>query len=434
MSRQVSNKLNKTSEKSIQIFFRKIQDLVVDDFEKFKANFLEIVSKDVRLLKDCSERSIVDFYENICKTLLVEYPIIDDEFWKKLTSRVRTRLAAKYTSNKTFDNNIDIYFNEVKREYILHPQGESEEMEFCMENRDVFIKNNLKLVVECARRYQNLGLPLEDLIQIGNIGLLTAFERFDTERANLRFYIIKDIENHNTEEFTYEDAIDLIKRNFKYTKLLDSTLNKIPKTGFTSKEDFINWTNNNIKKASFASISFIWIRAMIIIELNKYSKIIKVPKKSKSKNEDLDDVDDINNVDLSFDNFEDEQNSDTHPISIIRLDSINPHTEDNYFDNVISDSAMDEFIVEDESLETMERQTSFKMLVDKALDNLSNTDRRIVKKRYGIDYPYQLSINEIAENENLTPNKVKYIISNAQKIIMKSISAEDKRTIIEMLK
>ena len=96
--------------------------------------------------------------------------------------------------------------------------------------------------------------------------------------------------------------------------------------------------------------------------------------------------------------------------------------------------AMDEFIIEDESMENMERQTSFKMLVERVLDNLSNTDRRIVKKRYGIDYPYQLSINEIAENENLTPNKVKYIISNAQKIIMKSISPEDKRTIIEMLK
>ena len=432
MARQVVNKLNKTSEKSINIFFKKIEDFVIGDFESFKSKFLEIVSKDVRLLKDCSERSIVDFYEDKCRNMLSEYPEINDEFWKKLTIKVRSKLAAKYTSNKTFDNNIDIYFNEVKREYILHPQGESEELEFCMENRDVFIKNNLKLVVECARRYQNLGLPLEDLIQIGNIGLLTAFERFDTERANLRFYIIKDIESHDGETFSYDEAITLIKNNFKYTKLLESTLNKIPKEGFNSKLDFIEWTNNNIKKASFASISFIWIRAMIIIELNKYSKIIKVPKKTKVKNIDgeLSD-DDIKNMDYS--DTEDEED-DSHPISIIRLDSINPHTEDNYFDNVISDSAMDEFIIEDESMENMERQTSFKMLVERVLDNLSNTDRRIVKKRYGIDYPYQLSINEIAENENLTPNKVKYIISNAQKIIMKSISPEDKRTIIEMLK
>lgn len=430
MSRQVVNKLNKTSEKSLQIFFRKIEDFVIGDFDSFKTKFLEVIYKDLRLLKDCSERSIVDFYEQCAKELLSDYPEINDNFWKILTSKTRNRLAEKYTSKKTFDNNIDIYFNEVKREYILHPQGESEEMEFCDENKDVFIKNNLKLVVECARRYQNLGLPLEDLIQIGNIGLLTAFERFDTERANLRFYIIKDIEKFEREQFTYEESMTLIKQNFKYTKLLDSTLNKIPKNGFKSKEDFINWTNTNIKKASFASISFIWIRAMIIIELNKYSKIIRVPKKTKLKNKEEDNINLV--LEEEFDKETIDEN--THPISIIRLDSINPHTEDNYFDNVISDSAMDEFLIEDESLETMERQTSFKMLVERALEKLSNLDRRIIKKRYGIDYPYQLSINEIAENEGLTLNKVKYIISNSQKIIMNSIDPEDKRTILEMLK
>ena len=430
MSRQVVNKLNKTSEKSLQIFFRKIEDFVIGDFDSFKTKFLEVIYKDLRLLKDCSERSIVNFYEQCANELLSDYPEINDDFWKILTSKTRNRLAEKYTSKKTFDNNIDIYFNEVKREYILHPQGESEEMEFCDENKDVFIKNNLKLVVECARRYQNLGLPWEDLIQIGNIGLLTAFERFDTERANLRFYIIKDIEKFEREQFTYEESMTLIKQNFKYTKLLDSTLNKIPKNGFKSKEDFINWTNTNIKKASFASISFIWIRAMIIIELNKYSKIIRVPKKTKLKNKEEDHINLV--LEEEFDKETIDEN--THPISIIRLDSINPHTEDNYFDNVISDSAMDEFLIEDESLETMERQTSFKMLVEKALERLSNLDRRIIKKRYGIDYPYQLSINEIAENEGLTLNKVKYIISNSQKIIMNSIDPEDKRTILEMLK
>ena len=425
MGRQAVIKLNKTSEKSLQSFFKKIEDYVLCDFESFKNKFLEIVTKDVKLLKDCSERAIVNFYEQIGKELLSSYPEITDDFWNKLTSRTRTKLAKKYTSNKTFDNNIDIYFNEVKREYILHPQGESYDLEFCYENRDVFIKNNLKLVVECARRYQNLGLPLEDLIQIGNVGLLTAFDKFDTERANLRFYIIKDIERFEKEEFTYEESIRLIKQNFKYTKLLESTLNKIPKDGFKSKEDFINWTNTNIKKASFASISFIWIRAMIIIELNKYSKIIRVPKVTEKKDEDNPEA----NLNIDLDNEE-----EGNKLSIIRLDSINPQTEDNYFDNVISDNAMDEFLIEDEYMETMERQTSFKLVVEKAMANLPLLDKRIIMKRYGIDLPYQLSINEIAENEGLTPNKVKYIILNAQKQIVNNISPQDKQTIIEMLK
>ena len=45
-----------------------------------------------------------------------------------------------------------------------------------------------------------------------------------------------------------------------------------------------------------------------------------------------------------------------------------------------------------------------------------------------------MSINEIAENEGISPNKVKYSISNTLKIIEKSIPETDKRNIIELLK
>ena len=406
MSRQF--KLNNTSTQKLEKFLIK---LTIPNKDEFSEQFQKIVYNDCKLIKECSEKSIVDFYIIEAKSLLDNLEEnynnkYSEEFWQDLKTLTRTKLANKYTSKNVFDNNIDIYFNDVKREYILHPQNESEELEFIPENKDIFIKNNLKLVIDCAKRYQNLGLPFEDLIQIGNIGLLSAFEKFDTDRANLRFSIIKDIKNFEQEEFSQDDATNIIRKNFTYTKLLDATLKKIPKDGFSSKENFIEWTQTNIKSASFSSVSFAWIRAAIISELSKYSKIVKPPK-SNDENEST--------------------------VSIIRLDSINPHTDDNYYDNQISEIAQEEFLIEDESIEKIERQNLFKELIDKLLFKLNSLDRRVIKKKFGIEYPFPLSISEIAESEGISQSKCKYIITNGLKIIANNIPEQDKKTISEML-
>lgn len=49
--------------------------------------------------------------------------------------------------------------------------------------RNRMIESNLRLVVKIARRYINRGLPLLDLIEEGNLGLIHAVEKFDPERG-----------------------------------------------------------------------------------------------------------------------------------------------------------------------------------------------------------------------------------------------------------
>lgn len=75
------------------------------------------------------------------------------------------------------------YLSEIDRTPLLSAAGERELAKRIatgdVEARDELARANLRLVVSIARQYSGRGLPLEDLIAEGNVGLLRAVEGFD---------------------------------------------------------------------------------------------------------------------------------------------------------------------------------------------------------------------------------------------------------------
>ncbi|MFS1704025.1 RNA polymerase sigma factor RpoS [Aestuariibacter sp. GS-14] len=106
-------------------------------------------------------------------------------------------------TEETDDNQVDTWFNQEEvaknldaTQLYLSEIGFSplltaeEEVHFarralkgCEASRKRMIVSNLRLVVKIARRYNNRGLALLDLIEEGNLGLIRAVEKFDPERG-----------------------------------------------------------------------------------------------------------------------------------------------------------------------------------------------------------------------------------------------------------
>jgi len=91
------------------------------------------------------------------------------------------------------DSAISAYLREIGRIPLLTPEEEIELAARIKRGdrnaRALMIKSNLRLVVTIAQDYANLGLPLPDVISEGNIGLMTAVDRFDpTKGAKLSTY------------------------------------------------------------------------------------------------------------------------------------------------------------------------------------------------------------------------------------------------------
>jgi len=90
-------------------------------------------------------------------------------------------------SSRGEENVLSLYLKEINRIPLLTREEEERLARRAAKGeqlaKESLIRANLRFVVNVAKKYQNQGLPLADLISEGNIGLMNAIERFDVEKG-----------------------------------------------------------------------------------------------------------------------------------------------------------------------------------------------------------------------------------------------------------
>ncbi|GGT61858.1 sigma-70 family RNA polymerase sigma factor [Streptomyces purpureus] len=114
---------------------------------------------------EIADRDLVGMYlDEIART-----PLLDAAKEVELSQTIEAGVYAQ----QILDKEVDSVAGGASREELEALAAEGERA------KDVFIRSNLRLVVAVARRYPRSGLPLLDLIQEGNAGLVRAVEKFD---------------------------------------------------------------------------------------------------------------------------------------------------------------------------------------------------------------------------------------------------------------
>ncbi|HEY0663984.1 MAG TPA: sigma-70 family RNA polymerase sigma factor [Thiobacillaceae bacterium] len=108
-------------------------------------------------------------------------------------ARAEGRAEVEESETGRYDAELDAqditqrYFEDISRLPVLKPDQEKyyarRMKDGDEEAREILITHNLRLVVYVAKRYLGRGLPLLDLVEEGNLGLMHALEKFDADRG-----------------------------------------------------------------------------------------------------------------------------------------------------------------------------------------------------------------------------------------------------------
>ena len=146
---------------------------------------------------------------------------------------------------------ISKYFREVNKSDLLTIEEEiklaTRIQEGDTDAMDKLVKCNLKFVISIAKEFQNLGLPLSDLISEGNIGLIKAAHRFDPTRG-FRFisYAVHWIR---------QSIIQSLNENSRMIRLPANIINKITQLNRKNPDNLTEEEKSELDQPSCISLN-----------------------------------------------------------------------------------------------------------------------------------------------------------------------------------
>lgn len=266
-----------------------------------------------------------------------------------------------YTRMSRDDENVlSIYLKEINKIPLLTREEEDRYARAAANgdkfSKDMLVQSNLRFVVNVAKKYQNQGLPLSDLISEGNIGLMNAIERFDVEK------------------------------------------------GYHFISYAVWWIRQAILKAICEK------SRMIRLPLNRANELVQIEKVRKEIQGQSGEDQEIKRIAKTLNMDED------HVADLINISRDLISLETPVYNE--KDSSLLGDFVEDDGYQQPEDTVMEKSLqedINQVLGTLTDKEAEIVQYRFGLNGRSPLSLKEIGDKYNLTKERIRQIEKKALK-------------------
>ncbi|MBS7260084.1 MAG: RNA polymerase sigma factor RpoD/SigA [Treponema sp.] len=257
------------------------------------------------------------------------------------------------------ENVLGMYLKEINKVPLLSYEEECELAKSAQAGdkaaRDKLVNSNLRFVVNVAKKYQNHGLDLTDLISEGNIGLLTAIEKYDVSK------------------------------------------------GYHFISYAVWWIRQSILKAICEK------SRAIRLPMNRANELVQIEHARKELKGMLSEADEMREIGLMLDM---DASHVREMINIARdmvsLDApvAGAEGKDSHFGDFVEDSLY-------QSPELHAEEINMKEDIDEMLASLRPNEEKVIRLRYGIGGHKPMSLQEVGEECNLTKERIRQIEKRA---------------------